>query len=335
MDEQTTLQQEQINSPEPQQDFSQDIQPETENFDDYQDDYQEDFSQPEEDINSDVGFDDNGDVNFSDDYLAEQEKHFFSERTEPPAPDEPEPVKFYTDEELLNTPFEQWQADRLNGDIKKFVPIVQQQMQRRQLQNQVAQKAQQVPEFLQYQPQQYTPKELSDEAQKLACERLGLDDPDDFDEYEGEHRAALNLAMQELAGNRQREIAEYSRRSADWQQLQNFNRSLAAQPDFQEFNHWYVGRLREMNVTPEKVNAYLYQKAVNNGYNFGGIAQEVAGWYREFQETKARRPRANMPPVLESTRGGYSDTRGSVNLRNFGDMDNDAQARALMRMGVV
>ncbi len=85
----------------------------------------------------------------------------------------------------MNTPFEQWQPDRLNGDIKKFVPIVQQQMQRRQLQNQVAQKAQQVPEFLQYQPQQYTPKELSDEAQQLACERLGLDDPDDFDEYEG------------------------------------------------------------------------------------------------------------------------------------------------------
>ena len=113
-------------------------------------------------------------------------------------------------------------------------------MQRRQLQNQVAQKAQQVPEFLQYQPQQYTPKELSDKAQRLACERLGLDDPDDFDEYEGEHRAALNLAMQELAGNRQREIAEYGRRSADWQQLQNFNRSLAAQPDFQEFNNWYV-----------------------------------------------------------------------------------------------
>ena len=332
MDEQTTLQQEPINSPE--QDFSQDTEPE--NYDGYDDSYdepEENFSQTDGQTDSDVAIDDNGDVNFSDDYLAEQEKHFFSTRTEPPTPEEPSQPSYYTDEELLNTPFEQWQPDRLNDDIKKFVPIVQQQISRRNIQNQVNQKAQQVPDFLQYQPQQYTPKELSDEAQKLACERLGLDDPDDFDEYEGEHRAALNLAMQELAGNRQREIADYGRKAADWQNLQNFNRSLAAQPDFQEFDHW--NRLREMNVTPERVNAYLYQKALANNYNFGGIAQEVYGWYREFQETKSRRPRADMPPTLESTRGGSSYTGGNVNLRNFGDMDSDAQARALMRMGIV
>ena len=76
--------------------------------------------------NSDVAINENGDINFSDDYLAEQEKHFFSERTEPLVPEEPAPAKYYTDDELLNTPFEQWQPDRLNGDIKKFVPIVQQ-----------------------------------------------------------------------------------------------------------------------------------------------------------------------------------------------------------------
>ena len=330
MDEQMTTQpQEQINPTEP--DYSQDAGAEPE----YYDEPQGDFSQPDEQSDSDVSFDDNGDVNFSDEYLAEQEKHFFSERTEPPAVDEPAKPSYYTDEELLNTPFEQWQPDRLNGDIKKFVPIVQKQIAGRNIQNQVNQKAQQIPDFLQYQPQQYTPKELSDEAQKLACERLGLDNPDDFDEYEGEHRAALNLAMQELAGNRQREIAEYGRKAADWQNLQNFNRSLAAQPDFQEFNHWYVNRLREMNVAPERVNAYLYQKAVANNYNFGGIIQEVYGWDREFQDTKSRRPRANMPPTLESTRGGYGDSRSSVNLRNFGEMDSDAQARALMRMGLV
>ena len=97
MDEQTIQQQELTNSPEPQQDFSQDIQPETENFDDYQEDYQEDFPEPDM-SNSDVAIDENGDVNFSDDYLAEQEKHFFSERTEPPTPDEPAQAKYYTDD---------------------------------------------------------------------------------------------------------------------------------------------------------------------------------------------------------------------------------------------
>ena len=327
MDEQTTLQtQEEINSPEPQQDFSQDIQ-----------------QTQQENINPEISINEDGEVDFSEDFLADVEKSFFGDRpakshNEETIPQEPTQPNYYTDEELLNTPYEQWQPDRLNGDIKKFVPIVRQQMQMRQMQNQVAQNSQQIPEFWQNQPKQYTPKELSDEAHKLACKRLGLDDPDDLDTYESEHRAALDLAMQELAGNRQREIAEYNRRSADWQQLQNFNRTLVAQPDFKEFDSWYLNLLQERNLTPEQVGNALFKKAVDNNYNFGLVIQEVAGLYKEFQRTKAQqtqRPRVKKPPVLESTRGGSSDGGRSINLRSFGEMDNDAQIKALMDMGYV
>ena len=327
MDEQTTLQtqDQQINSEEPQQDFSQDVQ--------------------QENINPEISINEDGELDFSEDFLADVEKSFFGDRPansheEETKPQELAQQNYYTDDELLNTPFEQWQPDRLNGDIKKFVPIVQQQMQKRQMQNQVAQNSQQIPEFLKNQPQQYTPKELNNEAHKLACERLGLNDPDEFDEYEDEHRAALNLAMQELAGNRQREIAEYSRRSADWQQLQNFNRNLAALPDFQEFDQWYLNLLQEKNLTPEQVGNALFQKAVDNNYNFGVVIQEVAGLYKEFQRTKisqtqAQKSRVKKPPVLESTRGGNSDGGRSINLRSFGEMDNDEQIQALMDMGYV
>ena len=334
MDEQTTLQpQEQINSSEPQHDFFQDTTPEP----------QENFSQQEttEQGTPDLSINEDGDINFSDEFLSDVEKSFFGDKpaSQPegniPQQQQPAQQNFYTDEELVNTPYEQWDINRLNGDIKKFVPIVQEQLQKRQMQQRVSQNTQQMPDFLQNQPKQYTPKELNDEAHRLACQRLGLDDPDDFDEYEGEHRAALNLAMQELAGNRNKEIAEYGRRSESWQQLQNFNRELVSQPDFQEFNKWYVSRLKEFNRTPQEMQRGLYDMAVSNGYNFGLIIQEVYGWYREFQQTKTQRPRAKMPPKLESTRGGYSDSGRSVNLRDFGNMDPEAQAQALIKMGYV
>lgn len=334
MDEQTTLQpQEQINSPEQQQYFFAEQTPEP----------QENFSQSKTDSQEtpDLSINEDGDINFSDEFLSDVEKSFFGDKPasqpEGNTPAQPQTTQpnYYTDEELANTPYEQWDINRLNGDIKKFVPIVQEQLQKRQMQQRVAQNAQRMPDFLQNQPKQYTPKELNDEARKLACQRLGLVDPDDLDVYEGEHRAALDLAMQELVGNRNREIAEYGRRSASWQELQNFNNALVSQPDYQEFNKWYLSRIKELNATPQQIQDYLYDKAVQNGYNFGLIQQEIYSWYREFQQSKTQRPRAKMPPKLESTRGGYSDSGRSVNLRDFGNMDPEAQAQALIQMGYV
>ena len=90
--------------------------------------------------NSELSVNKEGELEFSDEYLGESEKSFFGERQlnnnlEP----EPKQPQYYSDEELNNTPYEQWDINRLNGDIRKFAPIVQQQIARRQAQYQANQ----------------------------------------------------------------------------------------------------------------------------------------------------------------------------------------------------
>ncbi len=97
--------------------------------------------------------------------------------------------------------------------------------------------------------EQYSPAELAQAAQELACEKLGLDDPDDFDEYESEHQAALNLAMQELSQQRNTEVAQYQRVARDYQDLQRFNAELVRQPDYAEFERWFSGKLQAFRNT--------------------------------------------------------------------------------------
>ena len=313
---------------------------------DYREPSEPEFTEPQPpeeqpgELKEDWGITQDGELEFNDKYLGEVEKSFFPERTpEEPSEDiapEPEQPKYYTQDELANTPFEQWDINKLNGNVRDFVPIVQQQLAARQAQAQAIQRQQanQLSNFIQA-PVQYSPKELAEAAQALAIERLGLSDPEDFDEYEGEHRAALNLAMQELSSQRQAEIANYQRASGEYQQLQDFNRQLEAQPDFKEFYSWYTDKLKIKNLTPKQVDADLWNYVVNKGGRFTDIAGIMGNWYREFQQSKATRPRAQRPPTLESSRGNSYDGAGSINLRNFGDMDMDSQARALMKMGVV
>ena len=327
MDEQDLIATQDFSEPEP--DYSEPSEP----------DFQEPQPPEPDELKTDWGITEDGELNFKDDYLSEVEKSFFPERTpEEPSEDAPEAEqpKYYTQDELANTPYEQWDINRLNGNVRDFVPIVQQQIAQRQAQALAAQRQQanQLSNFIQA-PVQYSPKELAEAAQALAIERLGLSDPEDFDEYEGEHRAALNLAMQELSSQRQTELANYQRASGEYQQLQNFNRQLEAQPDFKEFYSWYTDKLRAKNLTPQQVNEGLWKAAVNSGGRFTDIAGLMGSWYREFQQSKAARPRAQKPPTLESSRGKAYDGAGSVNLRELGEMDSDQQARALMRIGIV
>ena len=311
---------------------------------DYSEPSEPDFEEPQppepDELKTDWGINHDGEVEFSDEFLGEAESSLFPDRQDNASESEEGSAqgqpKYYTPEELANTPYEQWDINRLNGNVRDFVPIVQQQIQARQAQVQAMQRQQanQLSNFIQA-PVQYSPKELAEAAQALAIERLGLSDPEDFDEYEGEHRAALNLAMQELSGQRQAELANYQRASGEYQQLQNFNRQLEAQPDFKEFYSWYTDKLRAKNLTPQQVNAGLWKAAVTSGGRFTDIAGLMGSWYREFQQSKAARPRAQKPPTLESTRGNSYEGSGSVNLRNFGEMDLDQQARALMKIGIV
>ena len=306
--------------------------------------------EPEDDIAPDgARLDNEGNVQFGD--------KFFGDIHEPTNEDSKKP-EYYTDEELRNTPFEQWDTSRLDGDIHKFTPIVQEQIQQRNTQAR-AQTLQNIPmpnDIQEVRP--YTPKELSDEALQLAREKLGLEDPEDFDDYEPEHRAAMQLAMNELIEKRNAEVQGYQRGQSEWGQLQKFNAELYQQPDFNDFNNWYMGKLQEAGVTAEQVNAGLYQYARSNGNRFSVIPQIIGTWYSEYQrerggnrqqrynpqtsryphyeDSSSRYPqRASRPPVLESTRGNDYGSSRRVDMRAFGDMDDDSQAEAIMRMGLV
>lgn len=257
--------------------------------------------------------------------------------------------EYYTDEELRNTPYEQWDTNRLDGDIRRFAPIVQEQIARRNTQAR-AQSLQNIPlpnDIQEVRP--YTPQELSQEALQLASEKLGLEDPEDFDDYEPEHRAAMQLAMNELMEKRNAEVQGYQRGQSEWEQLQRFNADLYQRPDFNDFNNWYMGKLQEAGVTAEQVNAGLYQYARKSGNRFSVIPQIIGTWYMEYQKERGNAgrqparnsrgyrnsPRASRPPILESTRGNDYGGSRRMNMSAFSDMDNDEQASALMRMGIV
>lgn len=267
-------------------------------------------------------------------------------------PEEPEAAKsesekpytpnWYTDEELKATPFESWDTSRLNGDIGRFAPIVQGQLRERAMQrNAQAVQESPMPSDI-VEPKQYTPKELADESLKLACEKLGLSDPEDFDAYDGEHNAAMELARQELLSKRNAEISGYQTAVQGWQANQRLAAELLRQPDYQDFTDWYVGKCREYGTTPEQVNAELYKIARNNGNRFDLIGQTIGKWYMEFRQSRSRPEKTTVqadrkrnPAVLESSRGNNYNGIHRVAPHDFRDMTPDEQAEALIQMGYV
>lgn len=274
-----------------------------------------------------VSIDADGEVKFGEE--------FFGDAGMEPEP-VPEAPKYYTADELRTTPYEQWEIERLNGDIKEFVPIVREQMQRRAVVSQMTNPTV-MPPFLQ-EVRQYTPKELSDEAQSLAVEKLGLSDADDFDEYDGEHRAALDMARAELLERRSGELARYQRSLSEFRQLQRFNAELAMQSDFGEFERWFGEKLTSKGIRPEQVEAGLQEYARQSGGNYGAVQGVIAGWYQAYRKDSSQRAgveRTKRPPVLESSGGSGYEGRRTMNLRELGELDADGQAQALMRLGIV
>ena len=68
-----------------------------------------------------------------------------------------------------------------------------------------------------------------------------------------------------------------------WDKLQEYNIWLVSQPDFPEFNRWYLLECEKAGVTPQQVDAGFYEMAKKNGYNFDVVRVTVDGWYRQFQ----------------------------------------------------
>lgn len=291
-----------------------------------------------------IALDDEGKIQVGEEFFSKPEHEEKKEPTDnlqqPPEPNTP---NYYTDDELKTMPFETWDLSRLNGDIQKFAPIVRDQLQQRSVQ----QKAQTIenipmPDFIS-EPKQYTAKELSEASKKLACERLGLSDPEEFDPYETEHKAAMELAMQELTHKYWEDLQSYQRSKSEWDENLRFQAELARRPDFNEFNQWYMGNLKAAGATAEQMNAKLLEYVRENGNRFSLIPQLIGSWYKEFLTERGRMtpkpkqtaPKTQSPPVLESTRGNNYEERQRINMRDFRRMDADEQAEALIRLGLV
>ena len=120
--------------------------------------------------------------------------------------DEPIPTKMYTPEELQATPFEYWDVNRIEGDVKDYIPIVLDQMEQ-----QMAMRPETPP--IENTPRQYTPSELAE-------------------------------AAHELSQQRNAEVAQYQRVARDYQDFQRFNAELVRQQDYAEFDRWFSGKLQ-------------------------------------------------------------------------------------------
>lgn len=312
------------------------------------------IQQPDEEEEHEIILQD-GELKFSDDFFGELPEDEPDKNKEQPEIQEEEqvqtqepPANFYTDEELRNTNWYQWDIQRLPEAVRPYAQIIQAQMQtaqrQQQVQEQIALNPEKPPYLQEVKP--YTAQELSAEAEKLAVKQLGLESDDDFDPYDGEHVAARNMAMQELLQKRNAQVAYYNQQNKDYQLLRQVNRQIETAPDFKEYQKWFVEQTKRENTTPEQLEEALRQHAQRNGGDYGRIAQVVAGWYKQFKASQVQRPniaqknivkprqKVSVPPVLEGTQGGYQGKK-TYNVKQFGELDSDQQAQALMDMGIV
>ena len=304
----------------------------------YEEEQLEATPEPEEELAPDgLGVKD-GELEFGAEYFGDVKD---SPEEEAKAPN------WYTDEELSQIPFQQWDMSRLNGElpVSKFIPIVQRHLQQAQVQRQAQafEKVPLPPDIVEVKG--YTPQELNAEALKLACEKLGISDVDEFDSYEGEHKAAYELASQELIQRRNAEISGYQTAVRTWADFNRYQGEMMRRPDIREFNKWVSEECQRQGVTIEQVNAGLYNTARENGNNFAIIPQFLEGLYREYQQTKQKPKAAKMgmrrvpsnpaPAVLESTRGNTYAGRRSIRAEAFAGMSPKEQERALIELGYV
>ena len=186
-------------------------------------------------------------------------------------------------------------------------------------------------------------KEIAALARKIAAERLGVK-PEELDTYDSEHVAALGIAVQEVAAQNRAQVAAFQRQAQAQQDLQRFAVDLAAQPDFQQFDAWVTERLAGAGMNADQLLVYVQQTG-----DLAGVQNAVAEMYREWkrqgaqpaaqpqmpgQQLKQQGVAAPRVPVVESANGA-TQVRRTVDLRGFGDMDDDSQARALIEMGLV
>lgn len=240
----------------------------------------------------------------------------------------------YTDDELRDTPWERWDPARISGDVKRYIPLLQEQMRRRaaaaEMMRAAAAQSQQQPQQQPIAPKE-AQKKIAAEAARLARERLELGEDDPLDFYEPEHVAALSIAAQEV---RERERANEARTAQIAQQqrdFMNFTADMAARSDFAEFDQWVTARLAAAGMHPNQLKDYVERTG-----DIAGVQQRIADWYQFWRTNGNGKPARQVPriPAVETASGAVGGKK-VINLREFGAMDEEDQARALMEVGLV
>ena len=301
-------------------------------------------SQEQTNEQPDVTLDHEGNLEFSDEFIGYEDggEDYEDHEPEQPEQEQKQEPNLYTQEELQNIPYEQWDKSRLPEEVRAYFDIAAQQYERRA----AVERAQntQVLNIEGEPPKQLTPKELTQQARNLAIQKLGLNDASEFEpEYDEEHRSAMEMARNEVMQRQQNAQAFYNDRVAQKNELAQFNAQIASLPDYNQFNQWYMNTLQKIGKTEAQINSELYGIAVK--YGGRAVIQQISEWYRQYKretsqqqpfnpQPKQRKPRSR-PAVLESSRGGdFKKSSGGYDMKAFGNMSSDEQARALMDMGL-
>lgn len=297
-----------------------------------------------------VALDDDGELQFGDKFFDTYREDFGAPQDGQEAGQTQNPVAtppaFYTADELKSfDSIDQIDPARFPEAMQPYLPVIRDYVLA--LQRQVGllrsmEAAHNVPRPQTQAPQAPRPmehREIVALARKVAAERLGVK-LEDLDAYDSEHVAALSLAVQEVAARNKAEVAAWQGQVQAQQDLQRFAVDLASQPDFQQFDAWVTGRLASAGMSADQLLLYVQQTG-----DLAGVQRAVAEMYREWklqgaqapQGAQQPRPQGAVPPkvpVVESANGA-AQVRKTVDLRGFGDMDDDSQARALIEMGLV
>lgn len=301
-----------------------------------------------------IGLTDDGDLQIRDDFYGYDEDEQTQEQQSRPdwqantgAPEQP---VFYTQEELKQVPFEQWDKAKLPKEVASYYDAVAQQIALRQ---QAAQRQQQVQNIsltdgLGEAPKPFTPKELAQAAREAAMKQLNIQDASDFEpDYDEEQRAALDMARMDLLQQRQYETARYNQRLQERADLQRFNQKVIALPDYNEFNQWYLNTLQRVGKTEADINMALARLEAEHGGR--AVIQQVFDWYQMYRaERQSELAKKNIhlspqsrrkaaPPTLESSRGGDSviSSRSGFDGKAFSRMTPEQQQQAFIDMGLV
>ena len=305
-----------------------------------------------------ITLDDDGELQFGDKFFDAYREDFGAPQSgqEPeqkeggPANAAPPPAFYTVDELKAFESVDQIDPARFPETMQPYLPVIRDYVLG--LQRQVGllrsmEAARNAPRPQMQAPQAPRPmehKEIAALARRVAAERLGVK-PEELDTYDSEHVAALGIAVQEVAAQNRAQVAAFQRQAQAQQDLQRFAVDLASQPDFQQFDAWVTERLAGAGMNADQLLVYVQQTG-----DLAGVQRAVTEMYREWKSQGARAPQGAQPqpvqqlkqqgvaapkvPVVESANGA-TQVRRTVDLRGFGDMDDDSQARALIEMGLV